>query len=99
MHSIFHDFQMYRRHYILSYEMKCIVDGLSYVCSKKCDLKETCRSEREPENSTFPGNMNRLVHPVACPLGNLNCVVVASSHASSQRVFKNYLHQNLEEES
>jgi hypothetical protein len=40
-----------------SYKMKCIVGGLSYVCSKKCEQKETCRSERELENFVFPSNL------------------------------------------
>ena len=39
--------------------MKCTVDEISYVCSKKYEQKETCRSERESENFTFPGNLNR----------------------------------------
>ena len=38
--------------------MKCTVGGLSYACNKKCEQKETCRSEREPENSVFPGNLS-----------------------------------------
>jgi hypothetical protein len=60
MHSICYDFKMYRRHYILSYEMKCIAGELSYMCSKKCEQKETCRSEREAENSTFLDNLTVL---------------------------------------
>ena len=39
--------------------MNCIAGGLSYVCSKKGEQKEMCRSERESENSAFPGNLNR----------------------------------------
>ena len=37
--------------------MKCTAGGLSDVCSKKCEQKETCRLEREPENSAFLGNL------------------------------------------
>ena len=37
--------------------MKCTVVGLSYMCSKKYEQKETYRSEREPEKFAFPGNL------------------------------------------
>ena len=40
--------------------MKCTVGGLSYMCSKKCEQKETCRLEREPENSAFLGSLTIL---------------------------------------
>jgi hypothetical protein len=59
------------------------------ACALRCEQKETCRSKRELENSTFYSNLNRLVHPVACPPDNLNRVIVVSYHTSSQRVFKN----------
>ena len=57
MHSICYDFQMYKRHYILSYEMKCTTGIFSYVYSKECEQKETCRLERELENFAFSSNL------------------------------------------
>jgi hypothetical protein len=61
------------------------------TCGLKCEQKETCRLEREPENSSFPTNLDRLVHLVARPPGNLNHHIITSSHASCHPSNLNHL--------
>ena len=65
--------------------MKCTVGGLSYMCSKKCEQKETCRSERKPENSAFTGNLT--VSSAQSP-SNLNRVIVGIPTPVRRRYLK-----------
>jgi hypothetical protein len=73
---------MRNRHYrMISFSPSSTTSNF-LTCALKCEQKETCRLEREPENSSFPSNLDRLVHPVARPPSNLNHHIIASSHAS-----------------